>query len=166
MDVMDAGRMAVFAHPAAGFLGVWQAGEHKGAQLVNEPGSLTWNELLTRDVAGAKAFGEAVFGWRAEDQDFGGFTYTIVNVGENGVGGMATMPQGVPGRACPAYWMTYFAVDDCDARGREGAGARAARVTMPPMDGRGRRPLRGRHRPAGRGVRGDQERLRARDRAR
>ena len=37
MDVMDAGRMAVFAHPAAG-VGVWQAGSHTGAALVNEPG--------------------------------------------------------------------------------------------------------------------------------
>jgi predicted enzyme related to lactoylglutathione lyase len=113
IDVMEAGRMAVLAHPAAGFLGVWQARDHKGAQLVNEPGSLSWNELLTHDVAGAKAFGGAVFGWRATDQDFGGFTYTVINVGENGVGGMAQMPDDVPD-GVPAHWMAYFAVEDCD----------------------------------------------------
>ena len=28
--------------------------------VVNEPGALNWNELQTRDVEGAKAFGEAV----------------------------------------------------------------------------------------------------------
>jgi predicted enzyme related to lactoylglutathione lyase len=135
MDVMDAGRMAVFAHPSAGYLGVWQAGRHKGAQLVNEPGSLTWNELLTRDVAGAKAFGGAVFGWRAEDQDFGGFTYTLLHVGDNVVAGMAVMPDGVPD-IVPAYWMAYFAVDDADAAVatvQEQGGA----VTMPPMDAEG-----------------------------
>ena len=37
MDVMDAGRMGFFAHPAAGAFGGWQAGNHKGAELVNEP---------------------------------------------------------------------------------------------------------------------------------
>jgi predicted enzyme related to lactoylglutathione lyase len=132
---MAAGRMAVFAHPAAGHLGVWQAGEHKGAQLVNEPGSLTWNELLTRDVAGAKAFGEAVFGWRSEDQDFGGTTYTIIHVGDKAVGGIAAMPQGVP-EGVPAYWQTYFAVDDADAavaKVQELGGA----VAMPPMSAEG-----------------------------
>jgi uncharacterized protein len=135
MDVMDAGRMAVFAHPAAGALGVWQAGNHKGAQLVNEPVSLSWNELLTRDIDGAKAFGEAVFGWRSEEQDFGGFKYTIINVGENGVGGMAAMPEGVP-EGVPAYWQAYFAVEDADAttaRAHELGGA----VTMEPMSAEG-----------------------------
>ena len=45
MDVFDAGRMAFFAHPAGGMFGAWEAGEHTGAQLVNEPVSLAWNTL-------------------------------------------------------------------------------------------------------------------------
>ena len=47
MDVFDAGRMAFFAHPAGGMFGAWQAGEHTGAELVNEPVSLAWNTLVT-----------------------------------------------------------------------------------------------------------------------
>src|SRR3954454_11864705 len=47
MDVMDAGRMTFFTPPGAGSLGVWQAGRHIGAELVNEPVSLAWNELLS-----------------------------------------------------------------------------------------------------------------------
>ena len=93
MDVMDAGRMAVFAHPAAGMLGVWQAGRHTGAELVNEPGALNWNELQTRDVEGAKAFYAAVFGWTPDDQDFGGMTYTLFNVGDAGVAGAMPTPS-------------------------------------------------------------------------
>ena len=31
MDVMTAGRMAVFADPVGAVFGVWQPGEHKGA---------------------------------------------------------------------------------------------------------------------------------------
>ena len=50
---------------------MWQPGEHKGAQLVNEPGTWNWSDLNTRDVAGAKAFYAAVFGWEASKVDFG-----------------------------------------------------------------------------------------------
>ena len=54
MDVMDAGRMGFFAHPAAGAFGGWQAGNHKGAELVNEPVSLAWNTLITPRPGGRR----------------------------------------------------------------------------------------------------------------
>jgi uncharacterized protein len=114
MDVMDAGRMAFLAHPAGGFVGLWQAGRHTGAELVNEPGALTWNELHTRDVDGAKAFYAALFGWTADDQPMGDMTYTVLNLGDNQIGGMMPMRPDVPDEV-PAFWLTYFAVTDCDA---------------------------------------------------
>ena len=132
MDVMDAGRMAFVAHPAAGFVGLWQAGRHTGAQLVNEPGSLTWNELHTRDVEGAKAFYAALFGWTPDDQDMGGMSYTIFNLGDTGIAGAMTMRPDVPD-GVPAFWLTYFAVDDCEAsvaKAQELGGS----VMSPPMD--------------------------------
>ena len=43
---------------------VWEAKENKGAQIVNEPGSLNFNGINTRDVEGAKSFYGSVFGWR------------------------------------------------------------------------------------------------------
>ena len=48
MDVMGAGRMAVFQDSAGGFCSIWQPGEHKGAQVANEPGAFSWNELNSR----------------------------------------------------------------------------------------------------------------------
>jgi predicted enzyme related to lactoylglutathione lyase len=132
MDVMDAGRLAVLMHDAGGILGVWQPGRHSGAELVNEPVSFSWSELLTRDVEAAKAFGEAAFGWRAESRDFGGMTYTVVHVGEGGVGGIASMPGAVPD-GVPSYWVNYFAVADCDgtvAKATELGGL----VTLEPLD--------------------------------
>jgi predicted enzyme related to lactoylglutathione lyase len=133
MDVMSEGRMAVFAHPAGGMFGAWQAGNHTGAQLVNEPVSLTWNSLMTRDLDGATSFLEAIFpGMTARSQDFGGEAYTILTLGENGVGGVSPMPPGVPDEA-PAFWNVSFAVADADAtagRVKELGG----NVLMPPMD--------------------------------
>ena len=56
MDVLDAGRMAVFSDPAGAVICVWQPRAHQGAELVGEAGAMCWHELATRDVEGAKAF--------------------------------------------------------------------------------------------------------------
>ena len=55
MDVLDVGRMAVFADPTGAAAAVWQPRQHLGAGLVNEPGALVWNELTTRDIDGGQA---------------------------------------------------------------------------------------------------------------
>ena len=115
MDVLDAGRMAIFVHPAAGMFAGWQAGSHTGAQLVNEPVSVAWNALMTRDVPAASAFLTEVFeGLSAETQEFGGGPYTVLMVDGAGVGGVSPMPPGVPDEA-PAFWNVSFAVEDTDA---------------------------------------------------
>lgn len=114
MDVLDVGRMAVFADPTGAAAAVWQPRRHVGAGLVNEPGALAWNELNTRDVAGAKSFYAAVFGWQGETGDMGGMQYTMWKLGGEDVGGMMTMPAEVPAEV-PAHWLTYFGTADCDA---------------------------------------------------
>ena len=128
MDVMDAGRMAVLAHPAGGIVGVWQPGRHTGAELVNEAGALSWNQLHTRDMDGAVAFYNAVFGWTRGD--FGG--RPIFNLGDRGIGGMMDMPPGIPDEV-PAFWMTIFGVQDADAAAAK-AGELGGQVLMPPSD--------------------------------
>jgi predicted enzyme related to lactoylglutathione lyase len=55
-DVVDACRVAVFTDPEGAAFRVWQAKEHKGARIVNEPGSLNFNGLNTRDAEAAKSF--------------------------------------------------------------------------------------------------------------
>jgi uncharacterized protein len=125
---MDAGRMAFVAHPAGGYVGLWQPGRHIGAEIVNEPGSLTWNQLHTRDKDGAAAFYGAVFGWTVGD--FGGMS--VWNLGENGIGGLMDMPPGTPDEV-PAFWMTVFSVADTDesvAKASELGGT----VVSPPAD--------------------------------
>ena len=46
MDVLDAGRMAVFADPRGAVFSVWQPNQMPGAGIVNEPNSYSWSELL------------------------------------------------------------------------------------------------------------------------
>jgi predicted enzyme related to lactoylglutathione lyase len=132
MDVMSAGRMAVFQDPQGGFISVWQPGDHKGAQLVNEPGSFCWNELNSRDVEGSKEFYQAVFGWEPVSHEGGPMPYTEWHLGGTSIGGMLSMPPNVPA-AVPTFWLVYFAVDDTDAavaKAQELGGS----VSAPPMD--------------------------------
>jgi Predicted enzyme related to lactoylglutathione lyase len=115
MDVMDVGRMAVFADPAGAVFSIWQPRAHLGAGLVNEPGAFTWNELNTRDPDAAKPFYAAVFGWDIEDHEMEGMgTYTEWKQGEDPMGGMMDMRGRVPDEV-PPHWLTYFAVEDTDA---------------------------------------------------
>jgi predicted enzyme related to lactoylglutathione lyase len=132
MDVMELGRFAVFMDPTGAAIGVWQAKQFAGAQLVNEPGALTWNELLTRDIGAAQAFYPAVLGWGVEERDFGGAKYTIWQVdGEMVAGGMPMSDQ-FPSEI-PSHWALYFAVDDTDAT-VEKARQLGAQVRMEPTD--------------------------------
>jgi uncharacterized protein len=132
MDVMDVGRMAVFADPTGAAIAVWQPKEHKGAGIVNEPGALCWNELASRDTAAAQTFYRGVFGWDAASIDMGDMQYFEWKLGDNTIGGMMPMPTEVPAEV-PSYWMAYFAVADCEA-----AVAKASKsgggVTVPPTD--------------------------------
>jgi predicted enzyme related to lactoylglutathione lyase len=131
-DVLDAGRMAVFVDPTGAFFSIWQPGAHKGAELVNEPNTLCWNELTTRDIDTARDFYRGVFGWGCETNPFEGTVYTEWKLGGKSIGGMIQMTDDWPAEI-PSHWMTYFAVDDTDAiakRTEELGGG----VPVPPTD--------------------------------
>ena len=55
-DVADAGRMAVITDPEGAAFCLWQPNNHKGAEVVNEQGSLNFNTLATRTPEVAKTF--------------------------------------------------------------------------------------------------------------
>jgi predicted enzyme related to lactoylglutathione lyase len=133
MDVMEAGRMAIIADPTGAVFGIWQAGEHTGAELVNEPGSLTWNELMTRDVDGAKRFYGAVFGIEPVEFPMGeGTPYVIFQVNDRGVAGVLAMGDEIPAEM-PSVWVTYFAVADTDGAVKK-ATSLGATVSREPFD--------------------------------
>nr|MDT0661315.1 VOC family protein [Micromonospora sp. DSM 115978] len=131
-DVMDQGRMAAFLDQAGAAFSVWQPIAMAGAGLFNEPGSLSWNELTTRDPDGSKVFYEAVFGWAAEDQPMGPITYTGWRLGERVIAGMMPM-IGDEWGDLPPHWMVYFAVEDADVTAAR-AEALGGVISVPPTD--------------------------------
>ncbi|MFE9017310.1 VOC family protein [Streptomyces sp. NPDC007808] len=93
-------------------------------------GGPCWTELGTSDLAGAKLFYEALFGWRTETdprQEAGG--YSIAHLGEAAVAALAPLYQ----EEQPVAWNVSFAVPDADAaaaRVTEAGGS----VLLGPMD--------------------------------
>jgi len=140
-DVFDAGRMAVFADPSGAVFMAWKPNQMIGAYIVNEPNTLCWNELATRDVEGSREFYGKVFGWQTNDMDFAGGKYTVwylpgVDVAEGGgIGGMMEMNEQFPADL-PPHWLVYFAVEDTDATVAK-AGELGGSTVVEPFDAEG-----------------------------
>jgi len=115
MDIFGQGRMVVGQDPTGAMFGIWEPQEHKGAQLVNENATLTWNELQTRDVESAARFYGALFGFAFESlPETEASVYQVLKLGDRYVGGIGALPEGTPADV-PPYWLTYFHLDDVDA---------------------------------------------------
>jgi predicted enzyme related to lactoylglutathione lyase len=132
MDILQYGRMFVATDPTGAVFGAWQAGEHTGAEAVNEPGSVTWSELTTRDLDRAMDFYGSVFGYTWQPMEAPGARYMTFSVGDKVVGGSIQMDDAWPAEI-PSHWMVYFAVADTRAtvaKAEELGGA----VSVPPVD--------------------------------
>jgi predicted enzyme related to lactoylglutathione lyase len=113
-QVMEQGTMAVFADPTGAVFCIWQPDAHKGAELVNQPVSLSWNELATRDMTAAKAFYSKVFGWTPKGNPMpDGGEYVEWQLNGKPVGGGLTMGSMYPPQT-PPHWLVYFAVQNTD----------------------------------------------------
>jgi hypothetical protein len=109
-DVMEYGRMAIIRDPEGAVIAVWQPGTHTGVQRVEEPGTMCWCELSTRDAARAEKFYMELFGWGMKTNDP---AYHEITQGGVPIGGIFPMPAEMKG--VPANWGIYFMVSDCDA---------------------------------------------------
>ena len=98
-----------------------------GAQLVNQHGSLCWNELLTHDADAAGSFYTTLFDWTIEP--FGDI-YTVFMNGDRPGGGLLTLDEADGG---PSDWLVYFMVDDCNVV-HDRSNSLGGRVQMPPDD--------------------------------
>jgi predicted enzyme related to lactoylglutathione lyase len=153
-DVLDAGRMAVLTDPEGAAFCVWQANRHKGAQVVNEHGTLNFNGLNTRDVEGAKAFYWEVFGWETLTLDGGFQAWTLPGYGDHlerrdpglrkrteefgadpGFVDVVASINPIAGDQpdVPAHWSVTFGTDDADATA-ETAARLGGKVLVPPFD--------------------------------
>lgn len=100
-------------------------------EKMRKPGVFSWNELLTSNIAGAKAFYSELFGWKLQDVSPGGTAYTLVKLGDEEIGGMMTIPAEAQGM--PPSWGAYVTVSNVDAM-VEQVKKLGGQVCMPPRD--------------------------------
>jgi predicted enzyme related to lactoylglutathione lyase len=134
-DVGDSGRTAVLADPEGAIFCIWQGGTHRGADVVNEHGSVNFNNLQVRDPEAASAFYGAVFGWELLGIGDGtmwalpgygdflerrrpGMREQMAAMGaperfEDVVASLSRIPDDQPDT--PAHWGVLFGANDADA---------------------------------------------------
>jgi predicted enzyme related to lactoylglutathione lyase len=131
-DIFDVGRSAVIVDPAGAGLFLWEPREHIGATLVNTPGAMTWNDLLTPDPAESARFYGDLFGWTAEEIPGADGYRVIKNQGRANGGMMALDPRM---GSVPPNWMPYFGHEDVGRLLGEipglGGQVRSGPITMP-----------------------------------
>ncbi len=141
MLIFESGRMAVVAEPGGAVVSLWEAGSHVGAEVFNQPGALTWNELNTRDSAASREFWGEVLGWTFSEMDPGGdMDYWLIRVtgkpdncaDDDMNGGVLQMNEQWPADI-PPHWMVYFWVEDTDAT-IETLEELGGHVSVPPFD--------------------------------
>jgi predicted enzyme related to lactoylglutathione lyase len=82
---------------------------------MTKPNPFFWYELQTSDSAAAESFYSSVVGWRTERFAYAGPSYTVLNVGDRGVGGIMTMPEAPAAAGAKPFWGGYVMVPDTDA---------------------------------------------------
>ena len=127
MDVGPMGRMAVARDPQGNQFGIWQAGQHTGVRIYNEPGALVWNEAAVDDADAARKFYSSVFGFRFDEVEGAG-GYTTFAVGEAPLGGLGAHQEG-----SPKGWTACFAVSSTD-KAVDAVTSGGGKVTMAATD--------------------------------
>jgi uncharacterized protein len=125
------GTFSVIADPTGAVILLWHTTQPIGTFLYGEPGSCTWNELVSTNPDVAQRYYAQLFGWKAAPQQTSGQPYTLFKSGGAPVGGLMAQPPDMKG--LPSRWVCYFAVNDPDVAFTRALRS-GARVIMPMSD--------------------------------
>jgi len=107
MQVMEEGHMTMIVDPTGAVFGVWQPLGHIGAQLVNIPNTLVWNELQTNAIGASRDFYAEVLGW---EYDVNASGYVSCKVDGRAQAGMVAIEESWGD--VPPNWGLYFLVEN------------------------------------------------------
>ncbi|PNY81786.1 VOC family protein [Deinococcus koreensis] len=132
MQVMELGHMLVASDPTGAVFGMWQPLEFHGSALEGEHGSMTWQEVNTRDSGQALTFYTGLLG--ATSQPLTGVDYYyMLQHGPDDIAGILQMDEEHWPPSIPSHWMPYFAVNDVHEAVRVAADA-GGTVSVPPFE--------------------------------
>jgi predicted enzyme related to lactoylglutathione lyase len=97
-------------------------------------GTFCWVEVATTDLAGAKSFYSALFGWKLQDMPVTDDSpYTMAELDGKRVAGLTLQQPHVTKMGVPPQWLSYVAVDDINASTVKAEGL-GARILFPPTN--------------------------------
>ncbi|MGB1286925.1 MAG: VOC family protein, partial [Aggregatilineales bacterium] len=111
-DVFDDGRMITLQDPTGAVLCLWQPKNTIGAGMVNAPGAMLWNELITNDPEKAMDFYGKLLGWTFMKDEKQDAYWMAVNNGRMN-GGIMKMDEAMG--EMQSAWMVYYNTSDLDA---------------------------------------------------
>ena len=92
---------------------IWEAKDHIGLGIRDEPGSFCWADLSTPDTQTASRFYSQLFGWSIEPgKEASGYLH-IKNGEDFIIGGIPPAQRRDPN--APTHWFTGMLVANCDA---------------------------------------------------
>ncbi|MFO0564182.1 MAG: VOC family protein [Polyangiaceae bacterium] len=90
-------------------------------------GRVVWRELMTDDTDRARGFFGELCGWKFEEMQMGDTKYTIVKLGDRGIGGLMKKPM----PDVPTHFLSYVSVANVDDVSKLAA-AEGGKVIVPP----------------------------------
>jgi uncharacterized protein len=141
VEVSDVGRVAVMQDPTGAIFALWQARNHIGAEVINQSGALSWQELLTTDFETAKHFYSNLFGWQTQTRAAGARSYTTFKPKKSlqESGGIQPLQGSLRETLSEngSQWLASFAVENFEQSlqkaQRLGANLKTAPAEVPPV---------------------------------
>ncbi len=100
-------------------------------EAMKKHGAFSWNELMTTDVEGAKAFYGELLGWQLAACPDAEMEYVMAKSGDTQLAGVMAIPKEAKGM--PASWGGYITVDDVESTAKK-AEQLGGKVCMGPQD--------------------------------
>lgn len=83
--------------------------------MANHHGDFIWYELMTPDAEAARAFYEAVVGWKIEAAPSGEIDYRMISSATGPVAGLLPLTDAMTAGGARPAWLGYVLVDDVNA---------------------------------------------------
>jgi hypothetical protein len=95
-----------------------------------QPGTFSWADIGTTDIAAAKKFYGEIFGWKTEDMPTPMGPYSMAKLNGKDVAGIGGLD---PKQGMPPHWNNYFWVANVDESAKLAASL-GGKILMAPMD--------------------------------
>lgn len=126
------GQIAMVTDSEGAGFALWQPGDFAGSQVVDEPGTVCWRQLMSRDTDKAIEFYSTAFGWTDQTAEVApGITYHEWSYHNRALANMVAMGPEIPAQI-PPHWSIIIEVADCAATADRCAEL-GGKITLPPM---------------------------------